>query len=100
MSNIIQATTQVASRSGIVTSAGTLLADNPYRVGLIIQNLSTATAYIKFGNTASTSDFDLILKAGTGADDGLGGTLSFDVLSYTGIITVAGSGVRITATEW
>lgn len=101
MADPIRLTTQVASRSGIVTSAGTLLANNPYRIGVIIQNLSgTDPLYVKFGGSASTTDFDVILKAGLTDDDGLGGHLQYDVLSYTGIITVAGASVRCTATEF
>lgn len=100
MSNIIQNTTQIYGRSGIVTSAGTLLDSNEYRIGIIIQNLGTNPLFVKFGAGASTSDFDVILKGGSGNDDGLGGVLSFDVLSYTGIITVAGATVRCTATQF
>ncbi len=101
MSNIIQNTTQVFSRTGIITAAGTLLARNDYRTGLIIQNLNgTDKLYVKFGADASSSDFDLILKAGAAADDGTGGTVSYDVLSYTGIISVAGSTVRCVAVEF
>ncbi len=101
MAYTVSPSSQVASRSGIITSAGTLLAVNLNRTGLIIQNLNgTHPAFIKFGASASSSDFDLILKPGNAADDGLGGTFSYDVLSYTGIITVAGTSVRITATEW
>jgi len=92
---------QIATRSGIITSAGTLLAANLNRTGLIIQNLNgTDPLFIKFGSGATSSDFDLILKRGTANDDGIGGTFSYDVLSYTGIITVAGTTVRCTATEW
>lgn len=99
--NTIEPTDIVKSRSGIITSAGTLLAANSTRRGLIIQNLNaTNPLFVKFGSGASSSDFDIILKAGAAADDGLGGTISFDVLSYRGIITVAGTTVRCTATEW
>ncbi len=98
---IVRPTNQIFSRTGILTSAGTLLAENLYRVGIIIQNLNgTDPLFIKFGDNASTSDFDLVLKKGSVNDDGLGGTLSYDVLSYTGIISVAGASVRCTATEF
>jgi hypothetical protein len=98
---MIDKTSVVKTRTGIITSAGTLLSENDNRRGLIIQNLDSADAlFVKFGAGASTTSFDVILKAGTGDDDGNGGTLSYDVLSYTGIITVAGTSVRCTATEW
>lgn len=94
-------TSQIYARTGIVTSAGDLLAENLNRSGLIIQNLNgTDPLFVKFGTGASTSSFDLVLKAGSDNDDGLGGTLSYDVLSYTGIISVAGTSVRCTATEF
>ncbi len=97
----VSATSQVASRTGIVTSAGTLLNTNLNRSGLIIQNLNgTNPLFIKFGSSASSSDFDVILKAGSAPDDGNGGVLSYDVLSYTGIISVAGTTIRCTATEF
>lgn len=99
--NTVTATSKVANRTGIITSAGTLLAANENRSGLIIQNLSSANAlYVCFGTGASTTVFDVILKAGIAQDDGNGGTFSFDVLSYTGIITIAGTSPRCTATEW
>lgn len=93
-------TSQVNSRTGIITSAGTLLSENKNRSGIIIQNLGTNPLFVKFGSAASITDFDLILKAGTANDDGNGGNFSYDVLSYTGIISVAGTSPRCTATEW
>lgn len=100
MANIIQNTTQIYGRSGIITVAGTLLSENLYRVGLIIQNLGTNPMFVKFGTGASSSSFDVILRGGAVNDDGLGGTFSPDVLCPTSIITVAGTTVRCTATEW
>jgi hypothetical protein len=96
----VAATSQIANRSGIITSAGTLLAQNLSRSGLIIQNLGVNPLYVCFGSGASVTVFDIILKGAAGNDDGTGGTFSFDVLSYTGIITIAGTGPRCTATEW
>lgn len=100
MSDVISYSGQTHVRSGILTSAGTALASNDNRRTVIVQNLGTNPLFVKFGNSASTSDFDVVLKGGTGADDGLGGVLSFDVLSYTGIITVAGTSPRFTATDF
>lgn len=96
----VSPTSQIANRSGIISSAGTLLAQNLNRSGLIIQNLGTSPLFVCFGAGASTSNFDLILKGAGGSNDGTGGNFSFDVLAYTGIITVAGTSVSCTATEW
>lgn len=90
---------KVNTRTGIVTVAGQALASNENRRTVIIQNLGTNPLFVKFGAGASSTDFDVVLKGGTGSDDGLGGVLSFDVLSYTGEITVAGTSPRYTATE-
>ena len=90
----------INTRTGIVTSAGTLLAENLNRSGLIIQNLGTNPIFVKFGASASTTSFDIILKAGLVADDGLGGSFSYDVLSYTGIISVAVTLGEVPATDW
>lgn len=96
----VSPTSQIHARTGIITSAGTLLSANDNRTGIIIQNLNTAPLYIKFGTSASASDFDFILKGGTDVDDGNGGIFSYDVLSYTGVITVYGTTVRCTATDF
>lgn len=99
MSNIDKSS-QVHTRTGIVTSAGTILQENLDRRTVIIQNLGTTALFVKFGASASSTDFDLVLKAGSAADDGLGGVVSFDTLSYTGVISVAGTPVRCTATDF
>ncbi len=103
MSKNIDPTNQIHARTGIITptSGDTILAAYDDRRCVIIQNLGTSTLYVKFGTGATTSDFDLILKAGTANDDGLGGTVSYDVLSYTGAISVASAGsIRCTATDF
>ena len=89
MSNIIVRAKQ-STQSGILTTEGTLFAQNTARVGMHIQNLDTDPLFVKFGATASATDFDFILSGGTGADDGKGGsyTMTGDVC-YTGIVTVA-----------
>jgi len=96
----IDQSSQINTRTGIVITAGTILSENLNRRGLIIQNLGTDELFVKFGASATTSSFDVVLKAGTANDDGLGGTLSYDVLSYTGVISVVGTTVRCTATEF
>lgn len=90
---------QIHQRTGILTAAGIALPENDNRRTVIVQNLGTNPLYVQFGSTASTTDFDVILKAGSVNDDGLGGILSFDTLSYTGVISVAGTSPRFTATD-
>lgn len=100
MAQSIEYSSQINQRTGIVTIAGTALGINNNRRTVIIQNLGTNALFVKFGSGASSTDFDVVLKGGTSSDDGLGGVLSFDVLSYTGIITVAGTSPRYTATDF
>ncbi|TXG77189.1 hypothetical protein E6Q11_03150 [Candidatus Dojkabacteria bacterium] len=88
----------VANRSGIA-SAATALSANENRRKLIIQNLGTNPLFVKFGAGASTTSFDLILKVAGGADDGTGGFYESDNVVYTGIVTIAGTTPRYTATE-
>lgn len=97
----IEYTSQVHTRSGIITSAGTVLPEYTSRRTAIVQNLNgTHPLFVKFGSGASSTDFDFILKAGSDPDDGNGGTFAEDTLSYTGIISVAGTTVRCTATDF
>lgn len=98
MGNIDYSST-IHATSGIA-SAATALATNDKRRTVIIQNLGTNALFVKLGAGASTTDFTVVLKGGTANDDGLGGTLSFDTLSYTGIITVAGTSPRYVATDF
>lgn len=96
----IEYTSKPAFRSGIVTSAGDLCAFDGSRRTIILQNLGTNTLYVKLGTTATTSDFDFILKGGAVQDDGNGGIYSEDQLSYQGIISVAGTAPRCILTTF
>ncbi len=99
MSQLIQKL-QGSENSGILTAAGTALEANEARVSYFIQNLGTNPIFVKEGSGASTTDFTYILSAGTGADDGTGG--SYDSTAsqiYVGILTVAGTTPRFTASE-
>ena len=92
--------TNVANTPTILTSAGTALADNKARVMWSIQNLGTNPIFVLRGAGASTTVFHIILKGGTGQDDGLGATVSeAPGACYTGIITVAGTTPRFVVTE-
>lgn len=84
----------------IVTSAGTALAANPNRAGLIIQNLDTDPLFVRFGDTASSTVFNLVLAGGTGADDGTGGYITFTSgVIPTGLVSIAGTTPRAMITE-
>lgn len=100
MSKSIDPGSQIFARTGIITSAGQILAAYVDRRCIVVQNLGTNPLYVKFGASASTVDFDFILRGGAVDDDGLGAIMSFDVFSYTGVVSVAGSGVRCTATDF
>jgi len=91
---------QLTVSSGIITSAGTILAANSGRVSYKIQNLGTNPLFVKEGAGASTTVFDYILAAGTGVDNGTGASYdSGDSQVYIGIITIAGTTPRATASE-
>jgi len=96
----MEQSTQVHTRTGIVTTAGTILNEFQDRREVIIQNLGTNPLFVKFGNDASVSDFDVILSGGTANDDGIGEKVSYNYVSYVGAISVAGTSVRCTATEF
>jgi len=97
----IIAPVSVANTPEILTSAGTALAANPARAGWMIQNCDTDPLFVRFGSGASTTVFHAILKGGSGADDGLGASISqVDGVVYTGIITVAGTTPRFVVTEF
>lgn len=86
----------IAQRSTLLTSgtqtSTTALAANSARGGWSIQNLSTNALFVKLGSSASTTDFNYILKAGSVANDGTGGSITqTSGVVYTGIITVAGT---------
>jgi hypothetical protein len=79
-------------------SSETVLAANPARVGFSIQNVGTTAMFITFGPTCSATVLHYVLKGGTGANDGLGASLSFTSGTvYTGIITCYGASTAILA---
>lgn len=83
-----------------IASAATALASNTKRIGWNIQNLGTNALFVLLGSGASTTVFHVVLKAGTGNDDGSGGTIGQEMgVIYTGIITIAGTSPRYTALE-
>lgn len=83
-----------------IASAATALAANNARSAWMIQNLGTNALFVLMGSGASTSVFHTVLKAGTGNDDGSGGSISQEAGTvYTGIITIAGTSPRYVVTE-
>ena len=76
-----------------IQTSTTALASNPARVAWNIQNLDTGVLYVCLGGTASASVFHVVLKGGTGAKDGTGGTIGQETgVVYTGAITVFSAG--------
>ncbi|MAH45441.1 hypothetical protein CMI37_06410 [Candidatus Pacearchaeota archaeon] len=83
-----------------VASAATALAANTARGAWMIQNLGTNTLFVNMGGTASTTVFHVVLKGGTGNDDGLGGSFAQESgVIFTGAVTIAGTTPRYTVTE-
>lgn len=83
-----------------IASAATALAANAARGSFLIQNLGTNPLFVRFGSSASTTVFNIVLKGGTSNDDGLGGSYEqSNGVVYTGIITIAGTNPRYVATE-
>ena len=95
-------TTDIANTPSILTGVGTALADaSPAgRVGWQIQNLGTNPLYVQLGTGASTSQFHMVLKGGTGNDDGLGASFpQFSGAVYQGLVSVAGTSPRFCVLE-
>ena len=69
--------TQVASSATVVN----LLVANVGRLGVVIENVSTAILYVKFGATATTTSFTYLMAANTRLD------LRQARVEYTGLIT-------------
>lgn len=82
-----------------IKSATTALAANPSRVAWHIQNLGTNPLFVRFGAGASTILFHVVLRGGTGANDGLGGVYEQSQGVYTGVITIAGTAPSYTVLE-
>ena len=92
-------TSQNANTPAIISTA-TALAANRARIAWSIQNLGTNALFVLMGSGATTSIFHVVLKAGTGNDDGTGGAVSQESGAiYNGIITIAGSSPRYCVTE-
>ncbi len=100
-----QVSLHVSSTPSIASST-TALAANPDRVAFVIQNLGQNALFVRYSNSSGASDaasstvFNVVLKASTGNDDGSGGTLSMEGCTmWSGLITIAGTNPRYVATE-
>lgn len=83
-----------------IASDATALAANTSRLAWSIQNLGTNPLFVRLGSGASTSVFHIVLKGGTGNDDGTGGSVAQEAgVIYTGVITIAGTSPRYTVLE-
>ncbi len=83
-----------------IASSTTALAANPVRGAWMIQNLGTNALFVRLGSGASSSVFHVVLKAGSGSDDGTGGSFAQEAgVIWTGIVSVAGTSPRYTVTE-
>lgn len=84
-----------------ITSATTALSSNTARIGWTIQNLGTNPLFVLLGSGASSTVFNNVLKAGSGNDDGSGGSTGQEVgVIFTGIISIAGTSPRYVVTEF
>ena len=72
-------------------SNGVILQANANREELFIQNLSTNTLFVKYGEGAADDDFNFVLSSGSANLAGDGGILSD--LNYTGMVSVDGGNV-------
>lgn len=94
--------TQKANTPAILTptTGDTILAANTARIAFSIQNLGTNPLFILLGAGATTSVFHTVLPAGSGTDNGTGGTYSQESGTvYNGAISVAGTSPRLVVTE-
>lgn len=92
-------TPSIASDATALASAN-VGAETGNRRGWSIQNLGTNTLFVRLASGASTTVFHIVLKGGTGNDDGLGGsTGQTQGAVYQGEITIAGTSPRYTVLE-
>jgi hypothetical protein len=70
-------------------SNGLILAENPNRRELYVQNLDTGTLYVKYGLNATSNSFNFILAANSSTNAGDGGSLNDQ--SYVGNVSASGS---------
>lgn len=74
------------STSTPVTADGTVFTLAAAEKGFI-QNLDDAAVYVKLGASASSTSFNLVLQAGTAANDGNGGSVV--IADWIGAVSIA-----------
>lgn len=83
------------SNDAAITSDGTVFTLAAGEKGFI-QNINNTAVYVKYGASASSSSFSLILKAGSTANDGVGGMVIID--DFIGPVSISGvSSTRVIA---
>lgn len=92
---------QNPSVGGPQSAATALAAVNPgNRRFLMIQNVGTNPLFVKLGASGSITDYTVVLKGGTGAADGLGGSFIMDAGAiWQGAVTIDGTTPSYVATE-
>lgn len=83
--------THVSAAGGLQTATAVLSGDDTgERYAFLIQNQDTNVLKVKFGASASNTDFHYVLKACSVAADGTGGELA--VSNYAGPLSVYSAG--------
>lgn len=81
-----------AAQTSVSNTAGTILAANPFRKGVRVQNTGTTVVYLLLGAGTPTASVNHVqLKACASAHDGTGGV--FESATWVGAIQAIGSGV-------
>ena len=78
-----------SSLAGPLTATGTVLAANAARKNLFIQNVGTTPLYVALGSDASSTNFAIVLGAGTVRTDGMGAAYESSI--WTGLVSVSGT---------
>jgi hypothetical protein len=94
-----QTAVSTPAQTSVGTDAALILAANPKRKGLMVQNTGTTIIKLTFGATLPTATaYHVALSACTGADDGKGGTYtdSACVLAVNALSSDAGGTCVIT----
>ena len=86
------ASVAAAAQTAVSTTAGAILAANPFRKGLRIQNTGTTVIYLLLGAGTPTASVNHVqLKACASAHDGTGGV--FESSTWVGSVQAIGSGL-------
>lgn len=85
------------STSTPVTADGTVFTLAAGEKGFL-QNLDDVAVFVKLGAGASSSSFNLVLKAGSAADDGNGGSVSIE--DWIGAVSIAAASGSPRVAAW